>query len=177
MTTTINSQNDSCDCCENVNDCAIAQSALCPDCFKLSITYDPSTSSYALTLCNYIVTFSNPCCLSGSGIVLRIPLIFAQDCSLYRVNPAAITVGALTIYINANNIPQVLRGTVEGGFFNISIPGNAIALSQDGTCQCVATITFASFDIPLTKISSFCSCPALCNTVNWVIGPQSITLT
>jgi hypothetical protein len=79
-------------CLSSVNDCVNAQSNFQPDCFNLRVGSNPTTSSYDLALCNLVVTFTDVCCIANiamdpnSSIVLQIPLIFALDCFLYRLN-------------------------------------------------------------------------------------------
>jgi hypothetical protein len=158
-------------CCSDYseNGCDIAKTDVCPDCFKLRIEYDPSIPSYALALCNSIVTFSNQCCLSGAGsVILRIPMVFSQNCTLYRlvvpdiaalaptVNPFSITVyDAIT-----NDVVPVLY-VIENGFLNIIIPSTAISFGQ------VTTIVFASFLIPVRKLSGLAPPNS---PVTWVLG-------
>jgi hypothetical protein len=180
MTTTINCQ--SCSSCSDssLDDCSIAQSAVVPDCFKLRIGYDPTGPTYELSLCSLVTVFTNPCCISGAGsLILRIPLTFAQDCSLYRVNVNGET--QIAAVFGDSNISTgeaiPLEYFVDGGFLNIVIPAAAITFSQNGNGQCVATITFAGLAVPLLKLPNYCYCPALCNTVNWVIGSAPVTTT
>jgi hypothetical protein len=170
--TTTSNQDQPCDCCQVSDKCEIAKTALCPDCFKLRIGYDPSTSSYDLSLCSPTVVFTDACCVSGSNsIILRIPLIFAQDCNLYRLNTASTAID-VSVYNEATGIEKItlIRPAIDGGYLNFTIPARGVALTQNGTCDCVATITFASFFIPVQKLPSFCYCPSLCNSVSWVQG-------
>lgn len=174
--TTTTNQDQPCDCCQITDNCDIAKSALCPDCFKLRIGYDPSTSSYDLSLCNPTVVFTDACCIGSSNIVLRIPLVFAQDCNLYRLNTSSTSIN-VSVYNEGPGLFTTfpVQPVIEGGYLNFNIPNAAIALTQNGTCDCVATITFTSFFIPVQKLPSFCYCPSLCNTVSWVLG-QTITV-
>lgn len=166
MTITLNSQEPPCTCNDNdTNTCEIAQTTLCPDCFKLSITYDPSIPAYSLTLCNYVVVFTNVCCLDYyHKIVLRIPITFSQDGSLYRVGIAPVNI----VLNNGLTIP--ITPVSDGSFINFVIRPTALAFSQNGNSQCIVSLTFASFNLPLTKIPGFCFCPSLCPSVQWTYG-------
>jgi hypothetical protein len=185
MTTTVNCSNNDSD------NCVIATNTLQPDCFKLRLGFNPANigvsgaTVYDLALCNPVVVFTNPCCLSGAtDIILRIPLTFSQDCSLYRVNVTLVPPESIaTVYKVTNGITStdvdVLAFYVADGYLNILIPTADIAFTESNG-QCIATVTFAGFEIPLIKIANFCGCTAFCNTVNWLIGttaPPAITTT
>lgn len=157
------------------NACDIAQTNLQPDCFKLRIEYDPSVPSYALSLCSSVVTFTNQCCMSGAGsIVLRIPMSFSQNCTLYRLDvPEVIqfaptpNIFSVTVYdVLTNDLIAVLY-VVENGYLNIIIPSNAISFGP------VSTIMFGSFHIPVRKLSGLAP-PN--NPVLWSLGTTSIEI-
>jgi hypothetical protein len=165
MTTTV--QDPSCDC--NSTNCDIAKTSLCPDCFKLRIGYDPSVPTYNLSLCNNVVVFTNNCCLgSGVGVILRIPMTFVQNCTMYRVNNIDVTRPITVTYFLANGSGSAVATTLAvDGYLNITIPYTALSFTQNGECDCVASFTFDTFNIPVTKLPGYCPCPALCNTVKW----------
>lgn len=170
MTTTV--QDPSCDC--NSTNCDIAKSSFCPDCFKLRIGYDPSVPTYDLSLCNNVIVFTNNCCFgSDVGIVLRIPMTFSQDCAMYRINNPTQSITISYFLANGSGTVQApIR--IEGGYLNITILPSAISFTQNGECDCVASFTFDSFFIPVTKLPGFCYCPALCNTIKWTYSAIQI---
>src|SRR5690606_29342835 len=122
----------------------------------------PSTASYDLALCNPNVVFTNACCLNtvgnnaSSDIILRIPLTFAQDCFVYRVNlpTSAGELENVAVFVGVEDV--TLTYYILDGFLNIVIPAGAIESTQNEEGQCVATIIFDRIAIPLRRLSNFC---------------------
>ena len=170
MTTTVNPD------CGHDERCFIANSKLKPDCFKLRLGYDPSTASYDLALCNPNIVFTNVCCLNtvgnnvSSNIILRIPLSFSQDCFLYRANlfTSAGRLENVGVFVGVDVFP--LQYHVSDGYLNIVIPAMAIESTQNGEGQCVSTIIFDRFSIPLKRIANSCDCCPLCPSIDWAFG-------
>lgn len=188
MTTTVSpttSCQDSDACCSG-DPCVIAKSELEPDCFKLRLGFNPSVpSAYDLALCNPNVVFTGSCCLNLVGdnalssIVLRIPMTFAQDCFIYRVNlsVASGTLANVAIVKNVGGLDSAIAYTISDGYLNVIIPSTDIMPGTNtATGQCTATIVFDTFSIPLLRISGLCSCCPLCNNIKWVMGTTA-TLT
>jgi hypothetical protein len=191
MTTTVNPTTanycqDSDACCSS-DPCVIAKSELEPDCFKLRLGFNPSSPpAYDLALCNPNVVFTGSCCLNLVGdnaltnIVLRIPMTFAQDCFLYRINLSASS-GTLTnvsIVKPVGGLDSAIAYTISDGYLNVIIPsGDIIPGTNINTGQNTATIMFDVFSIPILRISGLCSCCSLCNSIKWVMGTTVTNLT
>lgn len=179
------------DCCHTDTDddrCHIdLPCMLNPNCFKLRIGYDPTVPSYDISLCSLIVVFTcedacYPISISGNtvgSIVLRIPLTFAHECFVYRINvpaPAGVGTGVagqpiITAFMGATpNVP--LDYYITDGYLCINVTGNFIDVAKNADGSCNAYITFDTVSIPLVKISTtcVCDCEPLCPHVNWVIG-------
>jgi hypothetical protein len=196
MTTTINCQDNS------DNNCIVAKTTLEPECFKLRLGYNPANvgisgaTVYELSLCSPAVIFTDSCCLAGAqSVILRIPLMFSQNCSLYRINVTTSTSEIFTAFTSAqptiatvymvvdNDISTAVADSVfyyeADGYLCIIIPTSHILLTPTNG-NLVATIVFASFNIPLIKIADFVGGFPLFGGINWIIGttdPPSVSTT
>lgn len=184
--TTTTPTTTTCPCDYNDNDCTssknciVAQSTLSPDCFKLRLGFDPTNGSYDLSICSFTVVFTDQCCINGAnGVILRIPLTFGQDCYLYRVNATTTTIIATVFTVTGGTETTTTDNVTPyflNGFMYLPISRNDIAFTQNSSGQCVATIVFASFSIPLLRISSYCDCPQFCTSVEWILNVSQATV-
>jgi hypothetical protein len=200
--------------CARVRKCVHANTTIAkPDCFKLKIGVNVTgstgtlgatgavagTVSYALGLCNSVITFSDICCFNNmQSIVLAIPLNFTLDCFNYSLNGIVLgpqttsTFVATTAGAGATGVLSPIDIEVNGQYLYIIIQqdhfdvactsgacNNSCSSDADGCDSCVVTIQFTNFNLPVTRAINYCNCSSLCRPVVWYFGatPAAALLT